>query len=112
MIRNNQGFFLSGGISVKRCPSCGVTKPLNDFNKNRARKDGVQSRCAECEREAKSKKFQPKRKKVSIRTSYIVGHLTKEIIDSFSEVIADGMKEILENGKCSEINESREKGFT
>lgn len=32
----------------KRCPKCGKTKPLSEFNRNRTRADGVQQYCRVC----------------------------------------------------------------
>lgn len=36
---------------TKKCTSCGVTKPVSEFNKNAKGKFGVRSRCAECGRQ-------------------------------------------------------------
>ncbi len=36
---------------MKTCISCNSTKPESEFNKNRSRKDGLQSRCRICDRE-------------------------------------------------------------
>lgn len=35
-------------VVTKRCPTCGETKPVEDFGKNRARRDGVGSHCRPC----------------------------------------------------------------
>lgn len=35
---------------MKRCSSCKEEKPLDEFNKNAARKDGLQYRCKACDR--------------------------------------------------------------
>jgi hypothetical protein len=37
-------------FSMKRCPLCGLDKPLSGFSRNVCRRDGVQS-CTECRRE-------------------------------------------------------------
>jgi hypothetical protein len=34
--------------TTKRCPSCGLTKPIADFNRNRTRPDGYASSCRLC----------------------------------------------------------------
>lgn len=34
--------------SAKRCPRCRETKPLEEFNRNRAKKDGRQGTCVPC----------------------------------------------------------------
>jgi len=33
---------------MKRCCVCAKTKSVNEFYKNRSRKDGIESRCKEC----------------------------------------------------------------
>jgi hypothetical protein len=38
-----------GGIS-KRCGTCQIIKPIEEFNKNKSNKDGYQTRCRECEK--------------------------------------------------------------
>lgn len=35
-------------MSAKRCYKCGQIKPLDEFHKNRAQKDGHQSACKSC----------------------------------------------------------------
>ncbi|ATG86518.1 HNH endonuclease [Mycobacterium phage Finemlucis] len=35
---------------MKRCGKCGDDKPLSEFNRNRAKSDGYQSRCRSCQR--------------------------------------------------------------
>ena len=41
---------------MKRCCICGIVKDLNEFNKNRTKKDGVQVQCRDCGKE-KSKEY-------------------------------------------------------
>lgn len=43
---------------MKFCPKCGNNKPLSEFYKNRARKDGVDTYCKDCE---KARNKEPKR---------------------------------------------------
>lgn len=33
---------------MKRCPKCGEVKPLCEFHKDKYKKDGHKSRCADC----------------------------------------------------------------
>jgi hypothetical protein len=46
----------------KKCPGCGIVKPMSEYNKNRASSDRHTNRCRDCEnksnREAKKKKRQ------------------------------------------------------
>lgn len=50
------------GVKEKRCPICEKWKPESDFSKDRARKDGLRSRCKECNREYERKLLRKKRK--------------------------------------------------
>ena len=36
---------------TKRCTKCGETKPLDEFHRDRSKKQGRRSRCRECERQ-------------------------------------------------------------
>lgn len=36
-------------MNTKRCPKCGQTKNLPEFNKCKTNKDGLQKRCRECQ---------------------------------------------------------------
>lgn len=40
--------------TIKRCPLCGIEKPHAEFNKNRSNRDGLQSRCRDCQRSSGS----------------------------------------------------------
>ncbi len=39
---------------IKRCYKCGETKPIDQFNRNRTRKDGMDCRCRNCMHEYKA----------------------------------------------------------
>lgn len=41
---------------LKQCSKCGEHKPLFDFTKNRASKDGLQHRCRVCDKEYQTKR--------------------------------------------------------
>lgn len=43
-----RGTHTIGGLAVKRCSACWVTKPLSNFHDDSSKRDGVQSRCAQC----------------------------------------------------------------
>ena len=36
---------------MKRCSTCKKNKPESDYQKNRARKDGLHDKCRECQKE-------------------------------------------------------------
>ncbi len=46
---------------MKRCPDCGVTKPLSDFGRNAARPDGLAHYCRSCYRNRAAEAYRRKR---------------------------------------------------
>ncbi|MFD3824165.1 HNH endonuclease [Streptomyces sp. NPDC058625] len=42
-------------VAAKRCPKCGIAKAAEEFQKNRANRDGLQSRCHPCQNGEQSK---------------------------------------------------------
>lgn len=48
-------------MGVKRCPTCGEEKPLDQFGKNRARHDGVQTHCKACQAARHKATYKPKK---------------------------------------------------
>jgi len=42
---------------VKKCNKCGETKPLSDWGENKAKKDGLQTRCKVCVREDNNRRY-------------------------------------------------------
>ena len=44
---------------TKRCSKCGEVKPLEEFRRDRSKKQGRRSRCRECERQSE-RIYQPK----------------------------------------------------
>lgn len=51
---------------TKKCTTCGVTKPLTDYNASIEGKYGVRSQCRDCSREA-TRKSKAKRKEMDRR---------------------------------------------
>lgn len=45
-----QGVHIIGGLAVKRCSSCWVTRPLREFHDDPSKSTGMRSRCRTCER--------------------------------------------------------------
>ena len=45
---------------LKTCPTCGVTKTVTKFHKNRSTKDGLKHQCAKCANRARKVKGDPK----------------------------------------------------
>lgn len=55
----------------KTCHLCKKDKPLIEFNKNTARKDGLQSRCKECDSKLGKKNYQEKYKKQTLERNLL-----------------------------------------
>lgn len=55
----------------RRCPRCGVTKPLPEFARNRAKPDGRASYCRPChaDRARASIALRPKARRANVRAS-------------------------------------------
>lgn len=48
-----------GGLAVKRCSTCWVTKALNAFSDDSTKKDGIRSNCKDCERRYRNERSNP-----------------------------------------------------
>ena len=51
-------------VVVKCCSGCGVVKSLDDYHRNRARRDGHHARCKECVKETSCRHYEENRDKV------------------------------------------------
>ena len=81
---------------MKTCIKCGVTKSLDQYYKDRAKKDGIRNCCAECDRkkgELRRKAFPDKVKNEVRNSKYIkkYGITAKEVNNMFLD----------QNGKCN-----------
>ena len=65
---------------MKYCPCCKIKKEYNQFNKNKARKDGVDVYCIECKKE-KQKYKQEQKIQQRLKNQYISGEIWKDIIE-------------------------------
>jgi len=54
---------------MKTCRTCEIEKPLSAFNKNRHKKDGLQTECRECSKE-RSREYYEKNKEKQIKQIY------------------------------------------
>ncbi len=52
---------------MKLCHKCNEIKPFTEFNKNKTRKDGYQSRCKKCDRELGKMNYHTKYKNQAIQ---------------------------------------------
>jgi hypothetical protein len=46
---------------VKRCPKCGITKPLGEFHVDRSKANGHMSACKDCDNAKRKRSYDPKR---------------------------------------------------
>ena len=65
----------------KRCPKCGEVKRLDDFAKNKRRKDGLQSHCKACKKLVDAKHYRENKEKQFIRVKINKAKLKQEIDD-------------------------------
>lgn len=49
---------------MKTCSKCNIEKPLEDFNKNASKKDGLQSFCRDCSRKSYTDYYKENQKQV------------------------------------------------
>lgn len=49
---------------MKKCSSCGETKEITDFYKNRSRKDGLQNQCKDCSKKTNKKWMDKNRERI------------------------------------------------
>jgi hypothetical protein len=64
---------------MKKCYCCNQTKELNDFPKNKARKDGYHTACKECHKAQSSNRRKTKEKEISTyRKQYYADHKEQE----------------------------------
>lgn len=54
---------------MKRCSTCKTQKPMNEFNKNRTRNDGLCYQCRDCQKET-SKKYKQSKKGQTVQKRY------------------------------------------
>lgn len=98
---------------MKKCPSCGETKPFEDFSIASARKDGRASTCKVCKREIDKKyhsksyeeKIRPRRRTAEYRLknlSWVYG-ISVEQISSMME-ICQGLCEICQESPATCID--------
>lgn len=52
-------------MRTKICTKCGLEKPTSEFNKNKLKKDGLQSECRDCHKQMCSSYYQ--RNKINYR---------------------------------------------
>jgi hypothetical protein len=65
---------------MKTCPVCKIQKNYNDFYKNKARKDGVNVYCIECQK-SKSKQKQDILLCKRVKSQYIEGEIWRDMIE-------------------------------
>lgn len=56
-------------LLTKRCAPCGLTKPIGAFNRSKAARDGLQSRCRECSKASGRDHYRRNRRQVIAKAS-------------------------------------------
>lgn len=81
---------------TKCCSKCGHAKPLIDFDRNKSKKDGHDSRCKRCVSESKSRSYKKTRKKQRERDKFksvTIGQPFEAFTSDFARVIGLAIKE-------------------
>lgn len=71
-------------ITVKRCPTCGETKSVDGFSRNRSKRDGLATQCKECQRTYYEANWEERRAK---QRAYDEAH--REKIRAYQEAYRD-----------------------
>lgn len=73
---------------MKTCSICKTQKDLSDFNKNKSRKDGLQTHCKNCNREKSKKYYESNLEKhrlvTKIRTKKIKDNSQQKLLEYYS----------------------------
>lgn len=70
--RNRAGFVFSSEEQMRHCPKCKLTKPVDEFTKNRSRPDGIGSWCKACTNASSRRHYEANKDKlrVNARAAY------------------------------------------
>lgn len=79
-------------MNKKRCSKCKVLKPVDDFNKRSASKDGLDSRCGDCKR---TKALQTRAKRPDDTRGYNLKKRFNISIDDYNHIF------LLQKGRCA-----------
>jgi hypothetical protein len=71
---------------MKFCPSCNTNKSLNDFNKNKSSKDGLQRQCKVCTRLADKKCYEKQGYKLRIERNNKMVSRNKEFVLRYKKI--------------------------
>jgi hypothetical protein len=73
---------------MKRCAQCKKVKPVTEFNKNKAKGDGLQTLCRECDKENSKKYYKNNKEKHRKQTAERRRRVRKEISEWLSGIKA------------------------
>lgn len=96
---------LSGG--TKTCSNCHTEKSVSEFDKNKSKRDGCDSRCKKCVSIAKGKSYKKNKKNEKERAKFkstITGQTTDIFFQDFAQSIGMAIKEYLD-GTETNFNE-------
>lgn len=89
---------------MKKCSKCKIEKELSDFNKNKVRKDGLQSYCKGCKKEYKGQWYKANKEKI---TEYIQDN--KEYYKEYSKKWRQANKEKIKERDKQYLEANKEK---
>lgn len=96
---NNETSTSATSGTAKTCTKCFKQKPLTDFDKNKSKKDGHDSRCKKCVSEAKAKLYKKKERALKERSKFrsvIVGQPSEILHEEFARTLGSAVKEYLD----------------
>lgn len=80
---------------MKLCTKCGITKEISEFNKNKTKPDGLQSKCKECHRKYTREHYKKHKAKYKTKAS------------DYKQRNKDFLEKLKKTLKCSKCGESR-----
>jgi hypothetical protein len=88
---------LSGG--TKTCSNCHTEKSVSEFDKNKSKRDGCDSRCKKCVSIAKGKSYKKNKKIEKERAKFksiVTGQTTDIFIQDIAQSLGSAIKEYLD----------------
>lgn len=84
---------------MKKCSKCGEVKPLEEFNKDKSRKDGRQVRCRECEKQRNRQYNKVNREQIAERKKQYHQDNREKQLEQNRQYHQDNRKKIAERKK-------------
>lgn len=88
------------GEDMKKCTICKTDKPIDEYNKNKTRKDGYSTVCRECNKEVSKKYYNLDKKRHIINVGKRNKKVRKENIDYINSIKSVGCRFCPEDDVC------------